>query len=88
MSIKRSIVAAEERRANNGVREFKDFEILRKLGEGSFGTAYKVRDIKSGDILVMKQIPISDSDPGDLNNKLQECNVMKNIRHPYICRFK
>ena len=41
-----------------------------KLGEGSFGIVYKVRDKKTGDILVMKQIPIVDSDPGDLTNKL------------------
>ena len=33
-----------------------DFEILAKLGEGSNGIAYKVRDKKSGEVLAMKQI--------------------------------
>ena len=37
----------------------KDFEIQDKLGEGSFGTCYKVRVKSTGEILVMKQINFS-----------------------------
>jgi hypothetical protein len=33
-----------------------DFEIQDKLGEGSFGTCFKVRRRITGEILVMKQI--------------------------------
>lgn len=69
-------------------RTLADFEILNKLGEGANGTAYKVRDKRIGEILVMKQIPIVDTDPGDLNNKLNECAVVKSFRHPYTCRQK
>ena len=36
----------------------------------------------------MKQVKFSDTDPCDLNDKLSECNVLKNIRHANICRFK
>jgi NIMA (never in mitosis gene a)-related kinase 1/4/5 len=36
----------------------------------------------------MKQIAINPNDPGDLNDKLKECMVMKRVRHPYIVRFK
>jgi len=57
------------------------------VGEGSFGIVYKVRDLKSGEILVMKQIKITD-DPGDLNLKLQECDVIKNLRHTNVNRYR
>jgi len=50
----------------------KDFQILEKLGQGSFGTVYKVRDTLTSQVFVMKQIPINENDPGDLNDKLKE----------------
>jgi len=49
---------------------------------------YKVRDKVNGELLVMKTIGINNCNPGDLNDKLQECQVIRNLRHPYICRFK
>ena len=77
----------EHRRGEHN-KELKNYEILFKLGEGSFGQVHKVRDKISGEILVMKIIEINSSNPGDLNDKLQECTVIKNLKHPYICRFK
>ena len=47
-----------------------------------------MRDKRTSEILVMKQIKIQDCNPGDLQSKLSECSLMKNLRHPYICRFK
>ena len=66
----------------------KDFEVQAKLGEGSFGTVYKVRDLKNGQALVMKQIQVNSGNPGELNDKLNECSVIKDLRHPYICWFR
>jgi serine/threonine protein kinase len=61
---------------------------MKKLGQGSYGTAFKVRDSLNGEVLVMKQIPLNSNNPGDMNDKLKECSVMKRIRHPNIVRFK
>ena len=36
----------------------------------------------------MKQIKIQECNPGDLQSKLMECSLMRNLRHPYICKFK
>lgn len=37
---------------------------------------------------MLKQITLVDTDPGDLNDKMQECAVVKSLRHSYICRQK
>lgn len=37
-----------------------EFEVLEKLGQGSYGTVYKVRDRLSADVVVLKQIPVQD----------------------------
>ena len=36
------------------VRGLKDYEVQDKLGEGSYGCAFKVRDITTGQFYVMK----------------------------------
>ena len=81
-------VTAERDNRISKNRELKDFEVLDKLGEGSFGQVHKVRDRISHEICVMKVVPFDSSNPGALNDKLQECSILKNLRHPYICRFK
>lgn len=88
MNNKSGRVFLEREQRRDQTRELKDFEIQRKLGEGSFGMVYKVRDKVNGELLVMKTIGINNCNPGDLNDKLQECQVIRNLRHPYICRFK
>ena len=46
-----------------------------------------MREKSSGQIFVIKFIPINLGDPGDLNNKLGECTVLRNLNHPNICRI-
>jgi len=37
-------------------RRMNDLQIIERLGSGSFGVAYKVRDKISGELMVLKQI--------------------------------
>jgi len=68
--------------------QLSDFEIKEKLGEGAFGTVFKVRDKSTSEILVMKQIKIVRSDPGDLNSKLVECKTIGKLNHTNINKYK
>lgn len=81
-------MADRETGRNGGGREFKHYEILAKLGEGSFGQVFKVRDRLSSEVLVMKVIQINSCNPNDLNEKMNEINVLEGLRHPNVCKFR
>lgn len=60
---------------------------LRKLGIGAFSTVYKGENIKTKEIVAIKEINISDSKDNKKNKFLHEINIMKLIKskpHPNI----
>ena len=66
----------------------RDYEIKDKLGEGTYGIVYKCIDVKTKEVCVMKQVALDKTNPGELNDKMQEAFVMRSIRHPYVNKFK
>ena len=70
-----------DQRRDTNKREFKNYETIHKIGEGSFGQVYKVRDKINGEVMVMKIIQLNNCNPNDLNEKMNEINVIKDLRH-------
>lgn len=65
------------------------FEKNSKIGEGSFGEVFKVRDISSNEILAAK-ISLKELDYNDdklMLNLKREISIMSQIKHPSIFRF-
>jgi serine/threonine protein kinase len=60
------------------------FQLLEKLGEGSYGTVYKGLHIASGKIVAVKIVPIKD---GELNSLRKEICILKQCRHPNIVGY-
>ena len=60
--------------------------VLEQIGKGGFSNVFKARDIKNGDIFVLKQYITSD--PANKNNLLEgmerELNVLKHVSHPVL----
>ena len=66
----------------------KDFEILKTIGKGSYGTVYKVRKRLDQGVYAMKTINISMMDKKTLTNTLNELRILCSIDHPNVVGYK
>ncbi|EAX92783.1 AGC family protein kinase [Trichomonas vaginalis G3] len=65
--------------------KLKSYQFLNTLGQGSFSTVSKVKNIENGNIYACKIVPKSNLiDPGDQNRFQREINAMAFIRHENI----
>ncbi|KAF7490394.1 Serine/threonine-protein kinase 3 [Sarcoptes scabiei] len=59
------------------------FDILCKLGEGSYGSVYKALHKESGQILAIKQVPVE----SDLGEIIKEISIMQQCESLYVVRY-
>ena len=64
-----------------------EYEILHKLGEGTYGVVFKVKNKNNNTIRAMKRI--SKHWFGNLNDNevMKEIEILKNLNHPYIIKL-
>ncbi|AIN96905.1 protein kinase, putative [Leishmania panamensis] len=63
------------------------FEIIESVGVGNFGVVLKARNRVTGDIVAIKQVPLSDTDKEDLDIIVKEVEILQECDHPNIVRF-
>ena len=63
------------------------YEILNKLGEGTYGQVYKVRHKINNNIRAMKLIPTFFLQNLDENAFMEEIKISKRLNHPYIIKL-
>ena len=59
------------------------FQIIEKLGQGNYGSVYKVLDKKTGQILAAKIATLC----GNIESFKKEINVLKQCNSPYILEY-
>ena len=65
-----------------------NYDIIKKLGKGTFGTVYKVIHKTTGCIRAMKVIPKNNMKNGFTDDDIiQEINIMKTLEHPHIIKL-
>ena len=65
-----------------------DFEIIKKIGEGSFGKVYKVRRKHDRTIYALKLINITKMDKDEITNTLNEIRILCSLNNPYVVAYK
>lgn len=66
-----------------------NYELQEKIGSGSFGTVYKVKDKKSGIIYAAKvaKKSLEEYSNEDIRNTTREVNILSKINHPATLKF-
>ncbi|KAL1234883.1 Serine/threonine-protein kinase [Trichinella pseudospiralis] len=59
------------------------FDILCKLGEGSYGSVYKAIHKSTGQCLAVKQVPVDT----DLQEIIKEISIMQQCDSPYVVKY-
>ncbi|KAL0108045.1 hypothetical protein PUN28_014954 [Cardiocondyla obscurior] len=67
--------------------KMKKYEILKHIGEGSFGQVYKARKRSDGEIVAFKMIRKCGRSYKELKSLRQECEVQRYLQHPNIVQM-
>lgn len=59
------------------------FDLLCKLGEGSYGSVYKALHKESGQMLAIKQVPVDT----DLQEIIKEISIMQQCDSPFVVKY-
>ncbi|CAG9315582.1 unnamed protein product [Blepharisma stoltei] len=65
-----------------------NFEIISKIGEGSFAQVFKVKRLADSKYYALKQIRITDLSSKEKLNALNEIRILASINHPNIIGYK
>ena len=65
----------------------KDYKIINKLGQGSFGTAYKVMNIKNKKYYVLKQIFLDQAKKEEKEQITKEAFILSKINNAHVVKY-
>ena len=66
----------------------KEFKKITKIGEGSFGTVYKVIRLANQHPYAMKVVKWVNMKEKEQKNSLNEIRLLASIKHPNIINYK
>ncbi len=68
-------------------QEDKWYEKMDKLGEGTYGVVYKVKDKQSDRIVALKKIWLENEDEGMPSTAMREIAILKELDHVNIVKL-
>jgi len=64
------------------------FEEIKKVGEGTYGVVFKVRNKKTNEIVALKKIRLEDNDDGVPSTAIREVSLLMSLKHPNIVNLQ
>lgn len=69
-------------------RSVTEFEMIKKINEGTYGIVYKAKDKKTGEIVALKKVKMNMDRDGFPISSLREINILSSFNHPSIVEVK
>ena len=67
--------------------KLRDFEILHRIGAGSFGTVFSARRKKTGKMYVMKKIQLEGTTREEKSSAVKEVKLLASLRSKYVVQY-
>jgi serine/threonine protein kinase len=62
------------------------YQLIEKIGEGTYGVVYKAKDRVTGRTLALKKIRLDSEDEGVPSTSIREISLLKELDHPNIVK--
>ncbi|KAH9024811.1 kinase-like protein [Lactarius pseudohatsudake] len=69
-------------------RILNDYQLGDSLGKGAFGQVYRALNWATGETVAVKEIQLSNIPKGELGQIMSEIDLLKNLNHPNIVKYK
>ncbi|KAM3311479.1 hypothetical protein ACQJBY_031876 [Aegilops geniculata] len=64
------------------------FERLSKIGEGTYSSVYKARDLRTAKIVALKKVRFANTDPESVRFMAREICVLRKLNHPNVIKLE
>ncbi|KAH7913954.1 hypothetical protein BJ138DRAFT_1144840 [Hygrophoropsis aurantiaca] len=71
-----------------GSKLLNDYQLGDSLGKGAFGQVYRALNWATGETVAVKEIQLSNIPKGELGQIMSEIDLLKNLIHPNIVKYK
>ncbi|KAF8194145.1 hypothetical protein BJ912DRAFT_1021429 [Pholiota molesta] len=71
-----------------GSKSLNDYQLGDCLGKGAFGQVYRALNWATGETVAVKEIQLSNIPKGELPEIMSEIDLLKNLNHPNIVKYK
>ncbi|KAF9221524.1 hypothetical protein BS17DRAFT_809903 [Gyrodon lividus] len=72
----------------SGSKLLNDYQLGDSLGKGAFGQVYRALNWATGETVAVKEIQLSNIPKGELGQIMSEIDLLKNLNHPNIVKYK
>ncbi|KAL5559845.1 hypothetical protein UlMin_036056 [Ulmus minor] len=69
-------------------RRADSFEKLDKIGQGTYSSVYKARDLETGQIVALKKVRFVNMDPESVRFMAREIQILRRLDHPNVMKLE
>lgn len=59
-----------------------------QIGQGTYSSVYKARDLKTGKVVAMKKVRFVNMDPESVRFMAREINILRRLDHPNVMKLE